>query len=242
MTALARTRLQDADPHFDPDVLQPQLEERGWALCPGLLGREQCQALRTWNAEAERFRTRVDMERHAFGRGDYGYFAAPLPEPIESLRQDCYPALASVANRWCEQMGRPERYPAALGEFSERCREAGQTQPTCLLLRYSEGGYNRMHQDQYGPLAFPLQVVVLLSRPGTEFEGGEFLVSEQRPRGQMRIEIARPAQGDAIVFPNAWRPVANAAGALRRTAVRHGLARVTRGERFALGLIFHDGQ
>jgi hypothetical protein len=208
---------------------------------PGLLTPDECRQLRALLDDDAQFRTRVDMARHHYGAGSYGYLRYPLPPRVAQLRDALYPPLAAIANRWSESLGQTERFPARLETFLARCHAAGQPRPTPLLLRYGPDGHNRMHQDLYGDIAFPLQVVVLLSEPGREFEGGEFLVSEQRPRGQARIEIVRFAQGEGIAFANAWRPVRGARGAVR-AAARHGLARLTRGERFALGLIFHDAR
>jgi hypothetical protein len=226
---------------LDAAALQEQLDAGGFARVGSLLPESDCSALRALFRQDDRFRTRVDMAPHGFGAGAYAYFQYPLPPGVERLREQLYPALAQIANHWCASLGRTERYPSQLAPFLARCRAAGQARATPLLLHYGPDGFNRLHQDVYGSVAFPLQVVVLLSEPEREFAGGEFLVSEQRPRGQMRIEVVRVAQGEGIVFPNAWRPVRGARGPVR-AAVRHGLARVTRGERFALGIIFHDAR
>jgi uncharacterized protein len=225
----------------DASALQRALDAHGWARIPDLLAREECHTLRALLDDDAQFRTRIDMARHHYGAGSYGYLRYPLPELVARLRAALYPPLAAIANRWSEALGQDERYPAELDAFLEHCQRAGQRRPTPLLLRYGADGYNRMHQDLYGDVAFPLQVVVLLSEPDREFAGGEFLVSEQRPRSQSRVEVVRFAQGEGIAFANAWRPVPGARGPVR-AAARHGLARVTHGERFALGLIFHDAR
>jgi len=188
-----------------------------------------------------RFRSRIDMARYRFGVGEYKYFAAPLPEPVAALRTALYRRLAPVANRWMEALGSPERYPADLGSYLARCAAHGQTRPTPLLLHYTAGGYNCLHQDLYGALAFPLQVTCVLSQVDTDYTGGEILLVEQRPRAQSRGEVIVLARGEAVVFPNRHRPVKGARGWLR-TAVRHGVSRLRSGERLSLGIIFHDAE
>jgi hypothetical protein len=218
------------------------LDELGHARVPGLLGAAECRALiRLWGQEA-RFRKAVDLERQRFGGGgSYKYLAAPLPPLVAALRARLFPPLAAIANAWQAALGSPLRFPPALGEFLAVCRANRQTQPTPLLLRYRAGGYNRLHQDLYGAVAFPLQVTVLLSEPGRDFEGGEFLLVEQRARMQSRGEAVALRRGEAIVFPTRERPVRSARG-VTRAQLRHGLSRVHRGERFALGIIFHDAK
>jgi len=181
------------------------------------------------------------MARHRFGVGEYKYFAAPLPKPVAELRAALYARLAPLANRWTEALGLAERYPADLDRWLARCAAHGQRRPTPLLLRYTAGGYNCLHQDLYGALAFPLQVTIVLGRPGVDWDGGEFLLVEQRPRMQSRGEAIVLARGEAIVFPNRWRPVAGTRGSYRVT-VRHGVSTIRRGERLTLGVIFHDAE
>jgi hypothetical protein len=181
------------------------------------------------------------MARHGFGRGEYKYFAYPLPEPILALRTALYPPLAEVANRWNAAMGIATRYPAAHGDFLERCHAAGQTRPTPLMLQYGPGDYNCLHQDVYGEHVFPLQVTLLLSRPGEGFTGGEFVLTEQRPRMQSRAEVVPLAQGQGVIFPVRHRPVAGSRGTYRVT-MRHGVSRLRSGQRMTAGIIFHDAE
>jgi hypothetical protein len=215
------------------------LDGQGWAVLPGLLFAEECRAAASLWREEARFRSRVVMARHGFGQGEYRYFGYDLPEPVARLRTVLYPPLAEVANRWQAALGRAERFPGAHRDYLARCRAAGQARPTPLLLRYGPGDFNCLHQDLYGAEAFPLQVAILLSRPGEDFAGGEFLLAEQRPRRQTRATIAPLAQGDAIVFAVSERPVMGRRGCYR-TRMKHGVSTIRSGERFALGLIFHD--
>jgi uncharacterized protein len=179
------------------------------------------------------------MARHGFGRGEYKYFAAPLPDLVADLRVALYPRLGPVANRWAEALNEPERFPDEHAAFLERCHAAGQTRPTPLLLRYEAGDYNCLHQDVYGAHVFPLQVAILLSEPGRDFTGGEFVLTEQRPRMQSRAEVAPLRQGEGVVFAVRHRPVRGGRG-VYRVNLRHGVSRVRSGERFTLGVIFHD--
>jgi hypothetical protein len=218
-----------------------QLDERGYAIITKLLAPETCSDFAALYDDTARFRSRVVMERHAYGLGEYQYFAYPLPMPIAELRASLYRGLAPIANAWAGRLGQDASYPAELDAFLRRCRDAGQTRATPLLLRYETGGYNCLHQDRYGAIAFPLQAAVLLSRPGIDFAGGEFLLVEQRPRAQSRAEVVALAQGDAVVFPNALRPVAGKRGD-HRVNLRHGVSRLVSGRRFTLGLIFHDAE
>jgi hypothetical protein len=214
------------------------LDERGYATFP-LLSPSDCAALAALYEQAESFRSRIVMAQHNFGRGEYKYFAAPVPAAVAALRARLYPPLAAIANGWNERLGLAERYPPDLDAFLARCHAAGQTRPTPLLLRYGPGDFNCLHQDLYGALAFPLQVAVLLSRPGEDFSGGEFVLVEQRPRMQSRAEVVPLAQGEAVAFAVNHRPVSGARGAYRVT-MRHGVSRIRAGQRFTLGLIFHD--
>jgi hypothetical protein len=215
------------------------LDARGWAVLPGLVDAAECAAIAALYDETSRFRSTVTMARHGFGRGEYRYFADPLPDPLQRLRQDLYPPLAEVANRWAERLGRSEIYPATHRAYRDQCHLAGQARPTPLLLRYGPGDYNCLHQDLYGALHFPLQAAVLLSRPGADFTGGEFVLTEQRPRMQSRVEMVPLAQGDAVVFAVNHRPVAGSRGDYRVT-MRHGVSTIRSGRRHMLGVIFHD--
>jgi hypothetical protein len=215
------------------------LDEGGCATIAHLLTAEECKALAGLYRQDALFRSRVVMERHNFGRGEYKYFAYPLPKTIANLRTALYPHLAVIANRWNELMGQSVRYPASHAEFLERCHAAGQTRPTPLLLQYGEGDYNCLHQDLYGEQVFPLQLTLLLSRPGDDFSGGEFVLTEQRPRMQSRPEVVPLGQGDAVVFAVNHRPVQGNRG-VYRVNMRHGVSRVRSGQRHTLGVIFHD--
>lgn len=225
---------------LDWERLRRDLDARGHARAP-LLDAEECAALASLWEERARFRSEVVMGPRRFGEGAYRYFGYPLPASVKALRTHLYPPLARIANRWQGRLGDAGEYPARLRPFLLRCHEAGQVRPTPLLLRYEREGYNCLHQDRYGRVAFPLQVTVLLSAPEREFEGGEFLLVEQRPRMQSRGEALGLARGEMVVFPNQERPVEGTRGAYR-VRVRHGVSRVRSGERFALGLIFHDAE
>ena len=221
--------------------IEAELDARGHALPGRLLSARECEALRRLFDDDARFRSTIDMEPRRFGRGRYRYFAYPLPPVVQALRESLYPPLAAIANRWQERLGQGERFEPALEGFLARCHAAGQTRPTPLLLHYVAGDYNRLHQDVYGPLAFPLQVAIVLSREGAEYTGGEFLLAEQRPRMQTRGAAIRLGLGEAIVFPNALRPVAGPRG-WARAGMRHGVSELLSGERTTLGLIFHDAR
>lgn len=226
---------------YDWPTLAQDLDARGYAVMPNLLSDAQCRQLRALYARPELFRSRVIMARHGFGRGEYQYFARPLPELVQSLRQALYARLATQANSWMQRLGQPPHFPATLEELETTCAALGQTQPTPLLLKYGPDDENRLHQDMYGELAFPLQVVVLLSEPGQEFTGGELVLSEQRPRAQSRVEVVPMARGDATIFAGAVRPVVGGRGDYR-VKVRHGVSRIRQGERVTFGIIFHNAQ
>jgi uncharacterized protein len=215
------------------------LDERGYATLPGVLSAAECRALAALYDDEAAFRSRIVMERHGFGRGEYQYFRYPLPQVVEILRQDLYPPLAPLANRWRNVLGEPERFPPALDAFLAEGQAAGQQRPTPLILKYGAGDYNCLHQDLYGERVFPLQLTVLLSDPGSEFTGGEFLLVEQRPRRQSRGEVVPLRQGDAVLFAVNHRPVQGARG-VYRTTLRHGVSRLRSGNRYTLGIIFHD--
>ncbi|HUB95133.1 MAG TPA: 2OG-Fe(II) oxygenase [Stellaceae bacterium] len=217
------------------------LDERGYAILPALVEPDACAALAALYGDDAHFRSRVVMARHGFGRGEYKYLSYPLPDRVATLRRDLYPPLAAIANRWRTSLGVAARYPDTLAAFLKHCHEAGQVRPTPLLLRYGEGDYNCLHQDLYGDLVFPLQATILLSMPGRDFAGGEFVLTEQRPRMQSRAEVVPLGLGDGVVFAVNERPVAGARGAYR-VRMRHGVSRITAGQRTTLGLIFHDAQ
>lgn len=226
----------------DWPAVEASLAERGFAHTGPLLGARECMALARLFTEDARFRSTVDLARHRFGdAGSYRYFARPLPPVVETLRRALYPPLAAIANRWQEALGAEERFPAALDAFLARCAEAGQERPTPLLLRYGAGGYNCLHQDRYGAVGFPLQVVIGLSRPDVDYTGGEFLLVEQRPRMQSRGSALRLERGCGVVFPNAERPVRGARG-FYRVQARHGVSELRSGTRTTLGVIFHDAR
>ena len=216
------------------------LESDGIALTPPLLSEAECREARAWFDDPGRFRSTVVMQRHGFGRGTYRYFADPLPGLVRELREWLYPPLADIANEWAAMLGE-RRFPVTHRELAEECAAAGQVKPTPLILHYGPGDHANLHQDLYGDIVFPLQVAIMLSKPGEEFEGGESIFVEQRPRSQSRAIIARPAQGQGIVFPVRHRPVPGSHG-YRRHAMRHGSADVTRGNRTVLGIIFHNAR
>jgi len=225
-------------PAIPADRLAAGLAENGYATLP-LLPASQCRALAALYEDDSRFRSRIIMQRHNFGRGEYKYFAYPLPEPVAALRAAMYPPLAAIANAWRAALGEDGRFPATLDAFLAECHAAGQARPTPLLLRYGPDDYNCLHQDLYGPLAFPLQLTVLLNEPGADFSGGEFVLVEQRPRAQSRPMVVPLGLGDAVVFPVHHRPVQGTRGTYRVT-MRHGVSRVRTGRRHTLGIIFHD--
>ncbi len=221
--------------------LSQHLDEHGNAVIESVLTAAECRAIARWYADDALFRSRVVMASHGFGRGEYRYFACPLPQILATLRATLYPQLAPIANRWNEQLRADARYPGTLAEFMARCHEAGQTRPTPLLLQYGAGDYNCLHQDLYGACVFPLQLTVLLSQPGEDFTGGEFVMTEQRPRMQSRAQVVPLRRGDAVVFAVHHRPVSGTRG-VYRVNLRHGVSRVRSGHRHALGVIFHDAK
>jgi uncharacterized protein len=219
--------------------LASRLDQSGFATTPVLLESGECGVLARLYDETDRFRSRVVMERHGFGRGEYKYFAYPLPATIAALREAFYARLSPIANRWREALGEQRRFPPTLARFLAQCHEAGQLRPTPLMLKYGPDDYNRLHQDLYGDLVFPLQLTILLSAPGKDFEGGEFVLSEQRPRSQSRVEVVQLKQGQAVIFAVHHRPLRGTRG-FYRANMRHGVSTLHRGERLTLGIIFHD--
>ncbi|MFM0157198.1 2OG-Fe(II) oxygenase [Paraburkholderia sediminicola] len=230
------TRRVDAIDWFD---VEEELNGYGCVMLPNLLSAQECDVLTALYPREDLYRSHVVMARHGFGRGEYKYFAYPLPQLVAQLRMELYPRLAPVANRWNEAMNIDVRYPAAHGEFVERCHAAGQLRPTPLLLQYAKDDFNCLHQDLYGEHVFPLQVAILLSEPGEDFTGGEFVMTEQRPRMQSRTEVVPLGKGDAVVFAVHHRPVQGTRG-VYRVNLRHGVSRLRSGHRHTLGVIFHD--
>ncbi len=220
--------------------LQAELDARGFAQTPAVLAPDECRAL-AGLYETGTFRSTVTMARHGFGQGEYKYFDHPLPDPVRQLRSALYPPLAAAANRWAELLGEEVRYPADHDAFLARCRAAGQARPTPLILRYGPGDWNALHQDVYGDVAFPLQAVALLDRPGVDFEGGEFVLAEQRPRAQTRAHVEQLRQGALLIFTTRQRPARGVRGYHRRV-MRHGVSTLIRGRRTTLGVIFHDAR
>jgi hypothetical protein len=229
--------------HTRFDIDGPRVEERldseGYALLPGLLAADECDAIIAGYADEARYRSRVVMARHNFGRGEYKYFAYPLPALVDGLRTALYPQLVPIANRWNELLGIETRYPDDHAAFLARCHAVGQLRPTPLVLAYGAGDYNCLHQDLYGEHVFPLQVVVLLSDPERDFTGGELVVTEQRPRMQSRAEVIPLRRGDGAIIPVRYRPVQGTRGCYQ-VQLRHGVSRIRTGHRHTLGVIFHD--
>ena len=226
---------------YDWQALARELDAYGCAVLPKLLSSEECRTIAALYADESHFRSHVVMARHGFGKGEYRYFKYPLPELLGDLRTALYPHLSAVANAWNGRMGIDERYPDDHASFLERCHAAGQTRPTPLLLQYVPGDFNCLHQDLYGDLAFPIQVAILLSEPGTDFTGGEFVLTEQRPRKQSRAEVVPLRLGDAVAFAVHNRPVQGTKGNYR-VNLRHGVSRVRSGMRHTVGIIFHDAR
>lgn len=224
---------------FAWEHIAADLDERGYAVTGPILTAAECNELIAAYDNDTAFRSRIIMARHAFGRGEYKYFAYPLPSTVATLRSVLYPPLAAIANRWATVLGRTADYPEDHTRYLARCHAAGQRRPTALVLRYGVGDYNCLHQDMYGDLVFPLQATILLSMPGDDFTGGEFVLTEQRPRMQSRAEVVPLARGEAVIFAVNERPVHGSRGPYRVT-MRHGVSRLRAGQRFTLGIIFHD--
>jgi len=224
---------------IDWPLVAAALDERGYAIVGPLFGAADCACLAALYDDDTRFRSRVVMQRHNFGRGEYRYLRYPLPAPVEHLRETLYPPLAAIANRWAERLREEQRFPETLAAWLAASHAAGQQRPTPLILKYGPGDYNCLHQDLYGDFVFPLQLTVLLSQPGRDFRGGEFLLVEQRPRAQSRAEVVPLMQGEAVIFPVHHRPAVGTRGDFRAT-MRHGVSRLHEGRRCTLGIIFHD--
>jgi uncharacterized protein len=230
---------EDRVDRYDWRQIDTELGDYGGAVLEKLLTAKECDLIASLYSNQEHFRSHIIMARHGFGKGEYQYFKYPLPKLIGDLRDTLYSRLAPIANRWNERMGEEKRYPVAHADFLKRCHDQGQCRPTPLLLQYLPGDYNCLHQDLYGDLAFPIQVAILLSEPGTDFTGGEFVLAEQRPRMQTRAEVVPLAQGDAIAFAVHHRPMQGTRG-VYRVNLRHGVSRVRSGRRHTVGIIFHD--
>jgi uncharacterized protein len=228
-------------PQFDGEAFAAELNDFGCARLDGLLSKEECREVASLYSDDALFRSRVVMARHGFGKGEYKYFRYPLPALIAQLRTELYPTLAEIANRWNDEMKIAVRYPQRHDEFLARCHAAGQDKPTPLLLQYREADYNCLHQDLYGEHVFPIQVAILLSQPGEDYTGGEFVLTEQRPRMQSRAEVVPLRRGDAVAFAVHHRPVRGTRGPYR-VNMRHGVSRLRSGERHTLGVIFHDAK
>nr|WP_239006254.1 2OG-Fe(II) oxygenase [Burkholderia territorii] len=226
---------------IDWATVDVELDRYGCARIPGLLSASECDSLASLYPQDALYRSRVVMARHGFGRGEYKYFAYPLPALIAELRATLYPHLAPIANRWNQALGIDVRYPKEHRAFLDRCHAAGQTRPTPLILQYGPDDYNCLHQDLYGEHVFPLQIAILLSAPGRDFTGGEFVLTEQRPRMQSRAEVVPLTQGDAVIFAVHGRPVQGTRG-VYRVNLRHGVSRIRSGHRHTIGIIFHDAQ
>lgn len=239
--AVAETSAETRIVAYDWASHVAELNGYGCTILPGLLSSEECRSVATLYSDDSQFRSHVVMARHGFGRGEYRYFKYPLPKLVGGLRTALYPRLAGVANEWNERMGLDRRFPHDHAPFLTECREAGQTRPTPLLLKYMSGDFNCLHQDLYGDVWFPIQVVILLSEPGEDFTGGEFVLTEQRPRMQSRVEVVSLRQGDAVAFAVHHRPVHGKKG-IYRVNLRHGVSRVRSGIRHAAGIIFHDAR
>lgn len=224
---------------LDWQGIAEELDMNGYAIVPGMLTADECAAVATQYDQGDLFRSRIVMAQHGFGSGEYQYFRYPLPSTVAALRQALYGPLAAIANRWHGLLGIATRFPADHAEFLARCHAAGQQRPTPLLLRYRPGDYNCLHQDLYGEHVFPLQAAVLLAQPGADFDGGEFVLTEQRPRQQSRVEVVPLRRGDMVIFPVSERPAQGARGVVR-AGMRHGVSRLRSGLRHTLGLIFHD--
>jgi hypothetical protein len=226
---------------LDWPSIRQSLRDCGYALTPALLTERECSDLCETYPSDQAFRSHIIMARYRFGRGDYKYFNYPLPPVVQELRGTSYPYLVPIANEWNENLGAVEKFPSSHSAFLAACKKNGQTRATPLLLHYESGDFNCLHQDLYGAVAFPLQLTCFLSRPGVDYEGGEFVLVEQQPRAQSRAEVIAAAQGQILIFATRYRPVKGSRG-YYRTNLRHGVSRVKRGVRFTLGMIYHDSQ
>ncbi|PHM44777.1 hypothetical protein Xmau_01491 [Xenorhabdus mauleonii] len=227
---------------YDWLAIENTIQQSGYAVLDLLLDKIDCEQFATLFNKDELYRTRIQMNRHGFGRGEYKYFTYPLPEKIQALRQELYGPLAEIANRWNLQLGKPAVYPDNLSLFLSHCHSAGQVRPTPLIFKYMEGDYNNLHQDLYGEFVFPLQIAILLSVPGEDFTGGEFIVTQSIGADSRSVDVVPLKQGDGVIFPVHSRPVPGKRGRMRRAVMRHGVSRIRYGQRHTLGLIFHDSR
>jgi hypothetical protein len=240
-TATARPLPALREPAIDWDRVLAGLDALGHAVLPGLLDPDECDDVTSLYEERDTFRSHIVMQRHGFGQGEYRYFAYPLPKIVARLRESAYPPLARLANTWNERLGVAGEYPSTLEAFTAQCHASGQTRATPLLLKYGPGDYNRLHQDLYGDIYFPIQMVVLLSEPGRDFTGGEFVLTELKPRMQSRVDVVPLRQGDACLFAVNHHPAKGTRG-YYRAGMRHGVSQVRSGHRMTLGVIFHDAR
>ncbi|HYC85099.1 MAG TPA: 2OG-Fe(II) oxygenase [Chryseosolibacter sp.] len=222
-------------------LIQQSLNDRGYARVPGLLSTDECEAVKALYPQGEIYRNVIDMRRYRFGQGEYKYFAYPLPPVVREIRQQFYPHLAAIGNEWMQLLGEEKIFPHAHEELLDACHRAGQKRPTPLILKYGTGGYNTLHQDLYGDVYFPFQVLLLLSDAATDFTGGEFVIVEQVPRAQSRAHVIHLSRGDALIFTTNFRPARGTRGYYRAT-MKHGISELHKGERYALGVIFHDAR
>lgn len=234
-------RLEERIAALDWNSLQQTLDKQGYAPIPTLLNKDQCNQIMNMYEDEVHFRSTIDMARYRFGIGEYKYFQAPLPDLLQQLREGFYPKLAQTANRWLEQLGCDPVYPAVLSEFLDRCHQQNQLRSTPLMLKYEAGGYNCLHQDLYGEVFFPFQVVFALNQKDIDYTGGEFLLMEQRPRAQSRGQVITLEKGAGLIFPTNHRPVLGSRG-YYKTTLRHGVSTITSGTRYSLGIIFHDAK
>jgi hypothetical protein len=234
-------RLSERIAYLDKELLQQSLDKLGYAKIPSLLTKQECKEIIATYEVQDHFRSTIDMARYRFGIGEYKYYNAPLPDLLQQLREGFYPELANTANRWLEQLGQAIAYPANLKGFLDHCHEEEQTRSTPLILKYEAGGYNCLHQDLYGKVYFPFQIVFALNQKEADYTGGEFLLVEQRPRAQSRGHVLTLEQGEGLIFPTNYRPVSGTRG-FYKTTLRHGVSTVTSGTRYSLGIIFHDAK
>jgi hypothetical protein len=237
----SRTTIETHVAGYDWDRIVEHVDAHGWARLPGLLERDECADVAAMYSDTRLFRSHIVMARHGFGRGEYKYFDYPLPSFIDALRRVLYTAVAPIGNKWSERLGLDIRYPSSHEDYLKRCHAVGQSRPTPLLLQYGPEDFNALHQDLYGDEVFPLQIAILLSAPGVDFTGGEFVLAEQRPRMQSRVEVVPLERGDGVIFAVSHRPVAGTRGTYR-VNLRHGVSRVRSGHRQTLGIIFHDAK